>query len=364
MHLKELDISGFRGISKLHLDEFKTINIFVGKNNSGKTSVLEAIFLLVGISNPELIVRINNLRELFVMSREDLRFIYYNLDYNSRLTVSGKFDQNNYTRSLTVTPNKSKIASNQPVFGKITPNKPNELVKSFNSIDDESTINELQIRFTVKEDHKRLSEFAAKLTLGEAGVTIEPSKNYKETIKGIFLPSRWTSASNLEKRLENILVAKQQRQLVEVLSRIDPSIKDFQLINKIIYVDLGLPRLIPINLMGDGIRRLISILLSMYDAQDGIVLIDEIDNGLHFSAQKTLWRAIIEASKKYSVQIFLTTHNPEVLKYLTELVTDEVPDFKNQVQSITIRKTGQEIVAYKYDFDKLGFSIQQGIEFR
>jgi len=62
MKFNELKISNFRGIDYAELKEMKRLNIIVGKNNSGKTSILEAIFILSGMSNPELLLNINNLR--------------------------------------------------------------------------------------------------------------------------------------------------------------------------------------------------------------------------------------------------------------------------------------------------------------
>ncbi len=83
MYFKELEINNFRGIKSFTVEDLKDINLFVGKNNSRKTTVLEALFLLLGASNPELVVRINNFRDLFLSDEEDLRFIFYNLDYSN-----------------------------------------------------------------------------------------------------------------------------------------------------------------------------------------------------------------------------------------------------------------------------------------
>ena len=194
---------------------------------------------------------------------------------------------------------------------------------------------------------------------------LTPAKNYHENIRATLLPPRWATALNLEKKLEELIITKQLSSIINVLKKVDPAIQNISLgSNRMIYVDIGLPRLIPINLLGDGMKRLLSILLTMPDAKDGIVLIDEIDNGLHFSAQKTMWKAIIEGCKFYNVQLFCTTHNYETLKTLSEVVEEDVTEFQKLIRSYTIRRIGNETLTYKYDFEKLGFSIQQGIEFR
>jgi len=127
-----------------------------------------------------------------------------------------------------------------------------------------------------------------------------------------------------------------------------------------------LERLVPISIMGDGIRRLIKIIISIADTKDGIVLIDEIENGLHFTSLKTLWKAIIRLASFYNVQIFVTTHNLETLKYLKEVLeTEEMSEFQKDVRSYTLRKLDDSsLKAYKYDYDQFGYCVEQGIEIR
>ena len=74
--IQDIKIENFRGITSLEIQDFKKINIFVGKNNCGKTSVLEALFLVTGISNPSLSVTINNMRSLVINNIVDLKFIF------------------------------------------------------------------------------------------------------------------------------------------------------------------------------------------------------------------------------------------------------------------------------------------------
>ncbi|MEM9686133.1 MAG: AAA family ATPase [Bacteroidota bacterium] len=73
MHLKDIEINGFRGIKHLKMEDFGTINLIVGKNNACKTSILEALILLVGVSNPSL--AINNSGGLLINKEDDFRFI-------------------------------------------------------------------------------------------------------------------------------------------------------------------------------------------------------------------------------------------------------------------------------------------------
>lgn len=60
--LKSFQIKGVRELENVRADGLGAVNLFTGDNDSGKTSVLEALFLLLGRGNPELTVRLNGLR--------------------------------------------------------------------------------------------------------------------------------------------------------------------------------------------------------------------------------------------------------------------------------------------------------------
>ncbi len=62
MYHKAIFIERLRGISKIELSDFKDVNLFVGRNNCGKTTVLEALFMITGLSNPKIPITLNQFR--------------------------------------------------------------------------------------------------------------------------------------------------------------------------------------------------------------------------------------------------------------------------------------------------------------
>lgn len=90
-----------------------------------------------------------------------------------------------------------------------------------------------------------------------------------------------------------------------------------------IYADIGIEKMIPLPLMGDGIARLLRIALAITDASKGIVLIDEIENGLHYTIMKNVWKAIAYIARKYSCQVFATTHSRECIQAAHEAFTED-----------------------------------------
>ena len=77
MIFKEVEINNFRGIKHLFLPNLKQVNLLVGKNNCGKSSVLDALFLLSGFSNPLLILRINQFRDYDSFAQEVKNYFFF-----------------------------------------------------------------------------------------------------------------------------------------------------------------------------------------------------------------------------------------------------------------------------------------------
>lgn len=82
--------------------------------------------------------------------------------------------------------------------------------------------------------------------------------------------------------MTEIIQNKQEKEIVEALQIVEPRITDVQLVGKRVMVDVGLPTRLPINVLGDGVRKVLAVILSIYTCRNGVLIIDELDNGLHF----------------------------------------------------------------------------------
>ena len=81
MHkLEEISIQGFRGIKSLRVDGLHLVNVFHGNNNCGKSSILEALIIMLGASNPVLPLRMNLDRGYNKVGKDDIKLFFYNLD--------------------------------------------------------------------------------------------------------------------------------------------------------------------------------------------------------------------------------------------------------------------------------------------
>ncbi len=369
---QNIDIENFRSIRHLNIEDLGRINLLLGKNNSAKTTVLEALFLLFGASNPELILTIHNFRDFFLSEANDLGFVFHNLDFNNTIKIrASSGEQNNGTdedfRAVSISPYSS---SENTITRKAQAEKVRADVKNFSydSAIKEDEINELVLDAIIKKKHSEQRKIESKLTFNRAaaGFNLVTPRDYAESVRCVYVTPKAPLSQNLQKELEHLIVNKQHDNLIVMLKAIDSRITSISLgTNQMIYADVGMQQLIPLNLSGDGVRRYLSLLLAMYNSRGGIVLIDELENGIHFSTLVDLWDSLIRLSQELNVQLFISTHNIETLRALkVALEQEKNKDFQPQVRVYTLRDIGGEHKSYKYDFESFEHAIDQKIELR
>ena len=81
-----------------------------------------------------------------------------------------------------------------------------------------------------------------------------------------------------------------------------------------IWGDIGLRELVPLAVMGDGMSRLARLVLAIADAPGGLVLVDEIETGLHHTVLSDVWRVVDEAARQFETQVVATTHSYECIR--------------------------------------------------
>ena len=188
--------------------------------------------------------------------------------------------------------------------------------------------NGVEIIGSIKEKFKPNKVIKSSIQLaitskGEASFESTNEPNFRSDFSAVFLNSLDTRFNDLYSRIETLIVEKKKDEIIKCLQIIDKKIKNIELgKNNMIHLDIGISRLIPINMQGDGIIKLAKIVSNIHRAKNGILLIDEIDNGLHFSTLKEIWVLLITYAKKYNVQIFTTTHSIETIKYFSEAITE------------------------------------------
>lgn len=365
MKFKSLKIDEFRGIKKLEIDDFSRINLLLGKNNCGKSSVLESLFLLTGLYTPILSINIDRFRKLLHNEADDFRFLFYNLDYDSKLKLySEMFGTENETRQLKIYPISSNrnISSSYTIAGDNSSNSTTSLAMEYDGIEYDV---ERKKRHSQTKNHKTRIIF----TKDDQNIEIKEQQPLKEKndFKALFQYADSTSSLDIVNRIEKRIIEKRKDELIDWLRVVDSKISDIYIArNGLIYFDIGAQKYIPANLMGDGIIKMLHLVTNLHEMSDGVLLVDEIDNGLHYSVIEKVWEIILKVSSENNIQVFATTHNYEVMSLLIKVLNNEkYSNLKELIRAFTlIKHNGDEVKSFKYEFDMLKHLIEQNSEVR
>ena len=357
---EKLEIENFRGIKSLEIDDLARVNLFVGRNNCGKTSVLESAFLLTGMSYPNVLSMIENWRGLLLNESSDLKNFFYNQEYTEGFRLFAR--QRTGSRELNVVPiygafNVGQLVS-APSNSSYASIERDTTQTGVLSSATEQSLKGLRFRFTHSAEKNRQYEATMiRVESGDPPFNFQLDEDYKETTHIWFL-----GRSYGPHMVDRMLNEKRKAVLVSSLQSIEPKVRDIRIgLNGIVMVDIGMDNFLPINHLGDGIVRILNILSTIYWASNEILVIDEIENGLHVSSIKYLWEMVLDASLKNHTQILMTTHSNDVIRGLRMAMEDK----SDSVACFWLDKFDDDRVkAYRYSPDELESALDAGIDIR
>jgi len=115
-------------------------------------------------------------------------------------------------------------------------------------------------------------------------------------------------------------------QIVSLIALVEPRLKTISPIMEWgqpnIYVDIGRPKLLPIALLGSGFFHLLRLAGALAQIERGILIIDELEDGLHYSILPKVARAIFQALENRNLQVFISTHSSELINTFIEVAKD------------------------------------------
>ena len=118
---------------------------------------------------------------------------------------------------------------------------------------------------------------------------------------------------------------------------------------------------LPLRSLGDGIVRLFHIAVALVNAKDGMLLIDEFENGLHWSVQSKIWEMVFRLGKELNVQIFASTHSRDCIQGFNSAWDGNEND--GRFYRINPSKDGA-ISLTKYSMDTLSDALETNVEVR
>ena len=367
MLMESFEVENFRSLKHLKLEKLARVNLLVGKGNVGKSSMLEAFFALMGAGSPEGFLVIEKERGL-AGEKADFKYLFHNFDARNAIKLSATHREVDST-----------IADPQALLS-VT-------VEAFNRRETTARLPRKSPAVTDLVLTVQMAGSAAPVAVeikrGEHGEvmtspTADEMRDYFATQVAFPAASRYGALEILTTTIDRLLLSekieflkfkKAETTLLPILRSIDSRIASIELgAGGQIYVDLGsaFATLSPINLMGEGIQRLLDVVSSLAVQEYGVVLIDEIDNGLHYSALRILWKGILQAARAYDVQVFATTHSAEALRHLTWVLDEEEnARYRDDVAAYTlIRAEDDTVRSYRYGAEQLEYALEHDIEVR
>ena len=322
LRIPDLSIKGFRGIRDLHIPKLGRVTLITGKNNVGKSSILEALRLYARSAAPDALDDIVEFREEYDWAGGDERLIKFSSLFRYSTLFYG-FPQVGYDseeiaistsgvgRRLTYL--KMRLEWHAKIAGR------DELVSNYDIDGDwDALIPMLVVKTETRTQNRRLDIRArpsyAPFRLGSA-------LSSREHMRCVALdPYSGKESGTLDELWSGIALTDSEREVVKALRIISPEITAVSMVNGKSNKRIAIARSqrmehpTPLRSFGDGVNRLFAIILSLVGAKGGLLLIDEFENGLHHSVQLDIWRMIFRLARDLDVQVFATTHSQDAVK--------------------------------------------------
>lgn len=335
--LESFQIHNFRLFQHLEVRKLNRVNLIVGKNNAGKSTFLEAVELYASNASPTVLLDL-------VESRQESWF--------SEAQAHSQNFISNSVRHLFCGHKLPIIGEEGISLGEVASNTKLHISAAAyqNKNDDEGTLRKIRISdvevdenlsnveffliaeegertrrlFSLDLDNKDLREIRRRNRMISGSERQESQLKYAwqivstENMPNRKLAALWdlTSLTDLESEVISALGLIDDR--VTGVAFVENSASNFRTREndqRIALVKIkGIDEPLPLKSMGDGMTRLFHIIVALVNARNGLLLIDEFENGLHWSVQPKVWDIVFQLSNRLNVQVFATTHSRDCIK--------------------------------------------------
>ncbi|MDP2901661.1 MAG: AAA family ATPase [Methylovulum sp.] len=379
--LNSLTIKNFRSLEDFQVTTLGRVNLIVGKNNSGKSSVLEALRIYAGNAHQDVLEKI-------AKGHDEPCF----LDNNAKEGIKGSLPYEDlFTGRQFPEDEKPIVIGEQDDDRALRIYHVYRVEKEVIATDEEG--NKEAIKRPVSITHLGLTEFnqviGEGLLIKKAGKTagidfnvISPDFRRFVTVGKPLpcsvIPTQLLTMNELANDWDSIALTEAEETVKEAMKIILPEFENLIFVNDASYSEnkdirriakvkiKGLSRPVPLNSLGDGMVRILQLVLKLFPAQGGFLLIDEFENGLHYSVQEKVWRLLFELSAKLDIQVFATTHSWDCIESFAKVAIE-----KQDVEGLLFR-VGQSVrnsdkgrvIATVFDEEQLYNITQSDVEVR
>ena len=335
--IKSLEIKGFRALADLRVEGFGKVNLVTGKNNSGKSSLLEAIRILVTGGALKTLYEILNYREELGANGDSERTYlptelapFCNLFSGFPDLASSKHGFS-ITAAGSLPVSISRVSASINWFIRKTDSERQGFLyepASGDMFDDVDSFPALNLDIAGRKRVVPLDRFQRRFP-NRADADAAP-------VPCVYLdPFSSRSTTQMGVLWDAIALTDVEHEIVKALKVVSADIQAVSMIGSderttrprtAIAKSSRYPSPVPLRTFGDGLNRLFGVILSLCNARNGVLLVDEIENGLHYSVQTEIWRTIFRLTKDLNVQVFATSHSWDCVRAFQKAASESPED--------------------------------------
>lgn len=375
-HLHSLKIDGFRALRNVNITSLSRINLFIGDNNVGKSTLLEAIYLFVSNASVDSLLRIAGERSNCtenVSIEDDIEYLKqlvssfftdWKLSLDSDNEIS--FDDGNNKMNIRFVYYYEEEFQDKGVLVSRT-----KIIKSLSEMQEVPASIETKEALSIDFDWGNIIVPLSRFR--RIGRVLKEN----EAVNLQFLRTSMCSVETNMRLWERIVLTDNEEAVINILRIIEPDIKGLAFIEEPIKQYMSpvpsrrrVPYVTyknrtgryPLSAMGDGINRLLSLVLSIVNSEGGICLIDEIENGIYYKKQPVMWQMITHLATKLNVQIFAITHSRDCIEaFASTLHEAPSPDLGTLIR---LDKRGNEYHPVIFTSNDIIYAVDRNIETR
>lgn len=367
--LKSIEISNFRSLHDVKIRRMQKLNLITGKNGGGKTTLLEALFLLASGANAALGVSLATFRGDNLFNAEvdnNLRSIFRNLDISLPISITGEeeIQKRKRHRALII----DALIKTRQLAGSSAPTR---LVSGLRfrftgSWMRQALIGTINLDFDPVVGLSSGSSSTIPMQVSNPFKIVVPPENEKVLIWAQFLsPYIKDNTQEIYDQLKTLTLAKRVDNVIKFVTLVNTTVVNVTPIDefgmKTIYVDTGGARLLPMSAVGSGFSHLLRLALSIESIDNGILIIDELEDGIHYSLFEKIAHSIISYIHGRNVQVFISTHSMELLK---ALILAASSDKFRDIALHNCRSVNDEVTITSFGIDELNDAVEFSAELR
>ena len=316
-------VKNFRCFKDLQINDLGRVNLIAGKNNTGKTALLEAMYLHTRPKDPRELLNLQIVRGLDVPDHDRIalwRQFFYRMNVAERIEIQMHqiLAQRHPMLCIFETANTEGNSDKFLQYAKYLHRL------GIPQLDAAKAVSELDFLLHFSQQGGSSSTWGPsipsnpKLPIWSSSTGNEPSQ---------FIPVQGRPGTEeIADQFSRLKVSNEHVKLIDTLQQIESRLTNLEVLSpkkaRMLWAEIDGTRM-PLRLFGEGTNRVCHFLMTMKAEGLKYLFIDEIENGIHYSVQKDVWKAIGQMARELDIQVFATTHSYEMIEAAHEAFKDD-----------------------------------------